>query len=110
MLAVDLIQIPILLPMVGVAIAPILPTPIQIPTPPPHIDIMTVIMEILDRNSKCELVPSLWDYSLNRKMAIFLPKICPKYYINRAFLIHPFFIFFLFHLILCFLYYEKNRK
>ena len=95
-LAVDLIQIPILLPMVGVAIAPILPTPIQIPTPPPHIDIMTVIMEILDRNSKCQLVPSLWDYSLNRKMAIFLPKICPKYYINRAFLIHPFlFLFFI---------------
>ena len=70
MLVVDLIQIPTLLPMVGVAIIPILPTPIQIPTPPPPIDIMTV-MEILDRNSKCELVPSLWDYSLNRERFIY---------------------------------------
>ena len=50
-LAVDLIQIPILLPMVGVAIAPILPTPIQIPTPPPHIDIMTIIMATMRRSS-----------------------------------------------------------
>lgn len=60
-LAVDLIRFPTL-PM-GVGI-PTLPTPIQIPTPPPPIVIMTVIMEILDRNNE-DFTGRKWQDEIN---------------------------------------------